>query len=858
MDAPPMISDITTLSNYDITRARNHDSYGVEYDEDGNSYVAAMRAESSCGSEAQVSKRDADGILQWCTAFTSLDGLPGVNLESAIRGMKMAPDGSIVVTVVNSGDLQVSYNHRTSTPVAYDIHGSNMLGFGVVKLDASTGAPLWTLLSNATLHYNGNPIDPELENYHSSFGSAWVRDSLSIDDSGSISFSYNAQDYDSGTYDMGLMFAGMEIPTDGACTQSNGAVSSRVSAGVIRLSPQGEPEWLVDVSPMNGSSCAGWHWDYYLGNAAVSSSWKGDARTVSTAHPDGTVSIAVPFRGNVSIGGVIVEGNNLTDDSHSLAIARISQTGQVLWADAVTSLDDGMSAFNANSNQQYHSDWASMLTYPNGDLGIVFSDRDYSSRDDSAPTISFLGEERTPATKSWLAVARIDSTGTMVWLNVVEGAGIDEQHGTLHSVLDESDTMRILVEREYYDTTKTWDSDFGSLRMLHIDELGRLSATSASTASSYTWNYIGNTEFNDIAIHPSGDTVIMGKPYNQKWGKQTASTTLSDGQSISSTGGLFRLFNSISHEAEDNFAIHQQYSNLVAESDGSLSSWAIVEGTLPQGLSINAATGIISGTPTSLTTLGQEADITLRQSVSVGGESIFRTIDVTVIVADRAPEVLYDTVGKKGWSTGSSSGAAHYPFETALNNGEYMLGSTNQFMADSIASIERTVKVPSGTSADFRIRWGTSSEGSDRMELWIDNVYIASRHGSMTTQTFEITEGEHTVQVRYVKNSNSDGGADTGYIDEASFLQRNTNNALFPGSMLRSTPRRSSSPEGPPWTHSNPSRSRTPSSSTSTSRDRNSRPHSTWTKCSGYYRGPPPSTPTHRGTMRRRSWRPTI
>ena len=197
MDAPPMISDITTLSYYDISKARDYDSYGVEYDEDGNSYVAAMRAESSCGSEAQVSKRDADGILQWCTAFTSLDGLPGGNLDAAIRGMKIAPDGSIVVTVVKSGDLQVSYNHRTSIPVAYDIHGSNMRGFGVVKLDPSTGAPLWTRLSNATLHYNGEPIDPELENYHSSYGSAWIRDSLSIDDSGSITFSYNAQDYDS-------------------------------------------------------------------------------------------------------------------------------------------------------------------------------------------------------------------------------------------------------------------------------------------------------------------------------------------------------------------------------------------------------------------------------------------------------------------------------------------------------------------------------------------------------------------------------------------------------------------------------------------------------------------------------------
>ena len=187
--------------------------------------------------------------------------MPSGDVKSAIRGMKIAPDGSIVVTVVKSGDLQTSYNHGTSNPVAYDIHGSNMMGFGVVKLDPSTGAPLWTRLSNATLHYNGNPIDPALENYGSNFGSAWIRDSLSIDDSGSITFSYNAMDYNSGTYDMGLMFAGLEIPTDTACTQTNGVQNSRVSAGVIRLSPQGESEWLVDARPMNGSSCNTWHSD---------------------------------------------------------------------------------------------------------------------------------------------------------------------------------------------------------------------------------------------------------------------------------------------------------------------------------------------------------------------------------------------------------------------------------------------------------------------------------------------------------------------------------------------------------------------------------------------------------------------
>ena len=89
--------------------------------------------------------------------------------------------------------------------------------------------------------------------------------------------------------------------------------------------------------------------------------------------------------------------------------------------------------------------------------------------------------------------------------------------------------------------------------MIHIDNLGRISASSASYAGSS-----GSTYVDDLDVDPNGDTVWIGKTQSQKWGRQTASTTLSDGQQTSG-GGFFRMFNHISHDASDTFSWQRMF-----------------------------------------------------------------------------------------------------------------------------------------------------------------------------------------------------------------------------------------------------------------------------------------------------------
>ena len=173
-----------------------------------------------------------------------------------------------------------------------------------------------------------------------------------------------------------------------------------------------------------------------------------------------------------------------------------------------------------------------------------------------------------------IAALRVDATGSVVWSSVLEGYGLLGVGGTLHSVLDADQTMRLLIEREDYEVSDEHPHmEFGSLRMVHIDSLGRVSATSASSGGSTTQDIFAE----DIAVDPNGDTVWIGYTYNQKWGRQTASTTLSDGQQTS-YGGLFRMFNHISHEASDTFSVPGE--TLSARSGGSFTTFTVA-GDLP-------------------------------------------------------------------------------------------------------------------------------------------------------------------------------------------------------------------------------------------------------------------------------------
>ncbi|MEC8045373.1 MAG: putative Ig domain-containing protein, partial [Candidatus Thermoplasmatota archaeon] len=774
LDAPPMIADRQSIQSYNDLEARR-DVSEVEYDSEGNKYQAGYRFMSNCGSVGQITKRAPDGTTLWCTSIESMGQIPGSSYHAFVQGMKVSPDGSLVVSIVKNGDLKVGIGHLTdsSQNVRYETYDSNMQSFAIMKLDPLTGAPIWVRTQSAISEGDfAVPVD----GIHPSYLRSHIRDSMSIDGSGGITFSYVMYD-DDGQEKM-TEFAGSRLPTAPPCTTHNGATESHIRVGVIRLSPSGDLAWNVGLEPLNGTSCYHFHrntfgpYGYYE---------DGHTRAVVTAHPDGSASVAAPFHSNLSVGGVVVEPR--ASQTTGLAMARISNNGQVMWADSVSSTIDGVDAIlTSNSGLWTSSDFSSLVSYDNGDLGAIFTDRactpDYQ---ETVPVLDFLGEEISPQGNCWLAAIRVDATGSVVWSRIIEGAGLYTNSGTLHTVLDMDETMRLLVERELYTTNPSvLDAhphlEFGALRMIHIDNLGRISASSASHSGQS-----GQTYVDDLDVDPSGDTVWIGRTQSQKWGRQTASTTLSDGQQTSS-GGFFRMFNHISHDASDTFS--GKGVTLRPGSTGSYTTWSFT-GDLPTGHSFYSDGRISASNSASV---GDIEDLTITQQVIVGGKAFTKSIDVQIIVADQAPGAMYDTVGKKGWTTGSyADGSPHYPFATdaSLDGGSdaFDLCSTNVGAHSTTASIERSVSVPIGTQADFRLVWGTNAMSGDELELWIDGVYIASRNGGMTTSTYTVTEGDHTLEVRYTKNSNGDSGRDQGCVREASLFAKGTSTELFEGAV---------------------------------------------------------------------------
>ena len=352
--------------------------------------------------------------------------IPGSSYHAFVQGMKVSPDGSLVVSIVKNGDLKVGIGHLTdsSQNVRYETYDSNMQSFAIMKLDPLTGAPIWARTQSAISEGDfAVPVD----GIHPSYLRSHIRDSMSIDGSGGITFSYVMYD-DDGQEKM-TEFAGSRLPTAPPCTTHNGATESHIRVGVIRLSPSGDLAWNVGLEPLNGTSCYQFHrntfgpYGYYE---------DGHTRAVVTAHPDGSASVAAPFHSNLSVGGVVVEPR--ASQTTGLAMARISSNGQVMWADSVSSTIDGVDAIlTSNSGLWTSSDFSSLVSYDNGDLGAIFTDRactpDYQ---ETVPVLDFLGEEISPQGNCWLAAIRVDATGSVVWSRIIEGAGLYTNLSLIH------------------------------------------------------------------------------------------------------------------------------------------------------------------------------------------------------------------------------------------------------------------------------------------------------------------------------------------------------------------------------------------------------------------------------------------
>jgi len=64
--------------------------------------------------------------------------------------------------------------------------------------------------------------------------------------------------------------------------------------------------------------------------------------------------------------------------------------------------------------------------------------------------------------------------------------------------------------------------------------------------------------------------------------------------------------------------------------------------------------------------------------------------------------------------------------------------------------------------------WRIESDGSDRLELWIDGVKVREIGGNTSWQqaSWIVAGGSHTVRWRYVKDSSGSGSGDVALVDE--------------------------------------------------------------------------------------------
>ena len=142
-----MIADRQSIQSYNDLEAKR-DVSEVEYDSEGNKYQAGYRFRNNCGSVGQITKMAPDGTTLWCTSIESVGQIPGSNYHAFVQGMKVSPDGSLVVSIVKNGDLRVGID-RLSQNVRYETYDSNMQSFAIMKLDPLTGAPIWVRTQSA-------------------------------------------------------------------------------------------------------------------------------------------------------------------------------------------------------------------------------------------------------------------------------------------------------------------------------------------------------------------------------------------------------------------------------------------------------------------------------------------------------------------------------------------------------------------------------------------------------------------------------------------------------------------------------------------------------------------------------------
>lgn len=182
-------------------------------------------------------------------------------------------------------------------------------------------------------------------------------------------------------------------------------------------------------------------------------------------------------------------------------------------------------------------------------------------------------------------------------------------------------------------------------------------------------------------------------------------------------------------------------------------SFSVLAGVMPAGLTLDALTGLISGTPTTAGT--STLTFGAGNAIGTGSRLVTLTFSSAVTLAEALDnaQLTWTHAGNKAWFA-----------QTAVSsdgNGAVQSGAIGHGQSSRL-------RTTAAGPANVSFKWKVDSEaGYDFVQFLVDNVVVASRSGQIAweTRNANLTAGTHTLEWRYSKDGNVSEGEDAAWVD---------------------------------------------------------------------------------------------